>query len=62
MSLEFEVSELKRVGVTVVKSEKGHDGQIRIQMCGVPTGGLNRAQIYKRDLEKAAKVGFKPAN
>lgn len=36
-----------------------HDGLMRVQLCGHPTGYCNVFQINQSDLEKAQKLGFK---
>ena len=56
-SLEKMSSEL--VGITVHKKEKKHDGLLRAQMCGNPTGQCNVYEINETDLAKAEKLGFK---
>lgn len=49
-------SELK--GVQILSSEKRHDGLMRIQSCGAPTGMLNVYEIRHQDLRKAQSAGF----
>lgn len=46
-------------GITILKSEKKHDGLMRIQSCGAPTGMLNVYHIYRKDTKKAVKLGYK---
>lgn len=58
-SLSEGASELSKMGVQVFDSLKGSDGKMRIQMCGIPTGKLNRYRIRKGDLEKAQSIGFR---
>lgn len=57
ITLEVMAQELK--GITILKSEKKHDGLMRIQSCGAPTGMMNVYQIYRKDAKKAVKIGFK---
>jgi hypothetical protein len=46
-------------GIEVFSSENKHDGMMRIQVCGAPTGYANVYEIDQKDLEKALKLGFK---
>ncbi len=57
ITLEVMAQELQ--GMTILKSEKKHDGLMRIQSCGAPTGMMNVYQIYRKDAKKAVKMGFK---
>ena len=57
ISLKEMESELK--GITIFSSEKIHDGLMRIQVCGQPTGNSNVFEIAESDLEKAKSFGFK---
>ncbi len=45
--------------IEVLSSENKHDGLMRIQICGHPTGTCNVYEILEADLEKAIKLGFK---
>ncbi len=45
--------------VQVFSAESKHDGLMRIQMCGHPTGNCNVYEILSADLDKALKLGFK---
>ena len=45
--------------IEVYSSENKHDGMMRIQVCGTPTGFCNVYEISESDLEKAIKLGFK---
>lgn len=45
--------------IEVYSSENKHDGMMRIQVCGAPTGYNNVFEINKSDLEAALKLGFK---
>lgn len=57
-SLETAAAELEKAGVRVFGSAKGNDGKMRAQMCGLPTGNLNRFKILEADVEKAKGLGF----
>lgn len=46
-------------GIQILKSEKKHDGLMRIQSCGAPTGMMNVYHIYRKDVKKAVKLGYK---
>lgn len=46
-------------GIEVFSSDNKHDGMMRIQVCGAPTGNSNVYEIDQKDLEKALKLGFK---
>lgn len=46
-------------GIQVFSSNTKNDGQMRIQMCGAPTGSAHVFEIKKDDLERAKKAGFK---
>jgi hypothetical protein len=45
--------------IKVISSEKKHDGLMRIQVCGQPTGMSNVFEIPDLDLDKAKERGFK---
>ena len=45
--------------IPVFSSENIHDGMMRIQMCGTPTGNHNVYEINESDLDKAISYGFK---
>lgn len=45
--------------IEVFSAENKHDGMMRIQVCGHPTGFCNVFEIKKEDLNKALKLGFK---
>ncbi len=50
----------KELGVIhIFSSENKHDGLMRIQLCGKPTGNNNVYEIESVDLEKALALGFK---
>ena len=45
--------------IQIFSSENKHDGMMRIQVCGAPTGQVNVYEIDVKDLEVALKAGFK---
>ncbi len=45
--------------MTVHQSWKRHDGMMRMQLCGSPTGQANVFEIDRKDLPAALKLGFK---
>jgi len=45
--------------IEVFSAENKHDGMMRIQVCGAPTGYNNVYEINLSDLEAALKLGFK---
>ena len=45
--------------IEVFSTANKHDGMMRIQVCGAPTGHSNVYEIDQKDLEKALKLGFK---
>lgn len=50
----------KQLGtIEIFSAENKHDGLMRVQMCGQPTGTCNVYQIQTADLERAQKLGFK---
>ena len=46
-------------GIEVFSSASKHDGMMRIQVCGAPTGFCNVYEIDEKDLDAALKAGFK---
>ena len=46
-------------GINVISSVNKHDGMMRTQVCGAPTGFSNVYEIKSTDLEAALKLGFK---
>ncbi|PIT98919.1 MAG: hypothetical protein COT74_11765 [Bdellovibrionales bacterium CG10_big_fil_rev_8_21_14_0_10_45_34] len=46
-------------GVEVKSMTSKHDGLMRLQVCGAPTGQANVYEIKPEDLEKAEKRGFR---
>lgn len=57
VSLDEMAKELE--GIKILKSEKKHDGLMRIQTCGAQTGMMNVYSIYRKDVKKAVKMGYK---
>lgn len=57
-SLEDAAGELKKARISVLDSRKGHDGKMRIQMCGAPAGTENAYKIHRSDLPRAVALGF----
>jgi hypothetical protein len=50
----------KQLGeIETFSAENKHDGLMRVQMCGQPTGTCNVYQIKAMDLDQALKLGFK---
>lgn len=45
--------------IKIFNTENKHDGLIRIQVCGQPTGQCNVYEISESDYPKAEKLGFK---
>jgi hypothetical protein len=45
-------------GLTIFARRSGHDGRMRAQMCGLPTGRMHLFEISSQDLEAALKKGF----
>jgi hypothetical protein len=48
--------------IHVFSQESKHDGMMRIQVCGQPTGQCNVYEIASADLDQALKLGFKKWN
>ncbi len=46
-------------GLATYKTFKAHDGLMRIQLCGSPTGQVNVYEIDRNELLKAQKLGFR---
>lgn len=57
MTIEQMSKELE--DIHILKTEKRHDGLMRIQSCGAPTGMMNVYSIYRKDVKKAVKMGYK---
>ncbi|MEK6627982.1 MAG: hypothetical protein AABY53_05100 [Bdellovibrionota bacterium] len=50
----------KQLGkIEVFSSENKHDGMMRTQVCGAPTGFNNVFEINTSDMDAAVKLGFK---
>lgn len=47
------------MGITIYSKENKHDGLMRIQLCGKPTGNNNVFEIDETNLGKALALGFK---
>lgn len=45
--------------IEVFSAVNKHDGMMRIQVCGAPTGYCNVYEIDEKDLDAAIKAGFK---
>lgn len=45
--------------IEVYSAQNKHDGMMRIQVCGAPTGYNHVFEINTKDLEAALKLGFK---
>lgn len=56
---DISVMQKELVALQVFSAESKHDGLMRIQMCGHPTGNCNVYEILNADLDKALKLGFK---
>lgn len=61
MGQSIELSDMQRElkNIKVYSAERKHDGLMRIQLCGSPTGNSNVYEIDRKDLEVAQKAGFK---
>lgn len=61
MGQKIEPNEMKKQLGTIetFSAENKHDGLMRVQMCGQPTGSCNVYQIKATDLDQALKLGFK---
>ena len=56
--LETMAEELKKAGIKVEASRKGHDGLVHISVCGASTGSLNVYTIAGESLSEARALGF----
>ncbi len=52
--IQTELSNIK-----IISSKSSHDGLMRTQVCGQPTGNCFVFEISETDLDKALKYGFK---
>lgn len=61
MGSKIELAQMRKElgSIEVFSSTNKHDGMMRIQVCGQPTGNSNVYEINKADLEAALKLGFK---
>ena len=61
MGQKMDPSEMKKQlgAIETFSAENKHDGLMRVQMCGQPTGSCNVFQIRAVDLDQALKLGFK---
>jgi hypothetical protein len=57
ISLDVMAKELN--DIQIFSKDNKHDGLMRIQLCGKPTGNNNIFEIAETDLEKALSLGFK---
>lgn len=57
--IDLDVMAKELSGLQIYSSENLHDGLMRIQMCGKPTGQNNVYEINTSDLPKALSLGFK---
>ncbi|MFZ3229255.1 MAG: hypothetical protein WA160_03535 [Pseudobdellovibrio sp.] len=60
--IELSVMKKELTDIQVFSAENKHDGLMRVQMCGHPTGTCNVYEILSSDLDKALKLGFKKWN
>lgn len=58
VSLETMQQALAKAGVNVICAHRGHDGRMRIQMCGADTGKMNLFVIPGDQLQQAKALGF----
>lgn len=61
---KIDLNEMKKdlQDIPVFSAENRHDGLMRIQLCGHPTGTCNVYEISADALDKATKLGFKKWN
>ncbi|MBY0553432.1 hypothetical protein K2P97_02815 [bacterium] len=61
MGEKIELNEMKKElnKIEVFSQQSKHDGMMRIQVCGQPTGQCNVFEISIKDLEQALKLGYK---
>jgi len=61
LGAKIDLSEMRKElgSIEVFSSENKHDGLMRVQVCGHPTGYCNVYQINAKDLDKALQLGFK---
>jgi hypothetical protein len=58
ISLTAMARDLRRSGIGILDSRKGHDGRYRMTMCGASTGNINIFSIFLRDFSEAEQIGF----
>lgn len=57
-SLSSDATDLRKSEISVLEEKKGHDGKMRIELCGIATGAENVFRIKKSDLPKALSLGY----
>lgn len=57
--VELDKMRLELKDIAVYKSFKDHDGLMRAQLCGTPTGRINIYEIDRTSLSQAQGLGFK---
>lgn len=57
-AIAVEVMAKELAGIKIYSQKRLNDGQMRIQVCGSPTGEANVYEIPKENLEDALKKGF----
>jgi hypothetical protein len=57
--ISMDVMAKELTGIQIFSSDNKHDGLMRIQLCGKPTGNNNVYEISSTDLEQALALGFK---
>ncbi len=57
--IDLNVMQKELESIQVFSAENKHDGLMRIQMCGHPTGTCNVYEILAADLDIALKLGYK---
>ncbi len=57
MSITQMAQELE--GIQILRTEKRHDGLMRVQSCGALTGMMNVYFIYRKDVKKSVRLGYK---
>ena len=62
IDLDLMANELINNGIDVLCSQKGHDGLMRIAVCGAETGSINIYKIYQANLINAENIGFESVN
>jgi hypothetical protein len=64
MGNKTDVNDMKKElsKIEVFSAENKHDGMMRIQVCGAPTGFSNVYEIDKKNLDEVLKLGFKKWN